>query len=357
MIHTILPMTLLAACTTKGSDSAETTDTTPTTTPSGNLSTISGEITWAIDFDAEAEASGLTDCSYSRTYTGVENASAPWACPACEIVYEADITMSEGYADCYSQISTTTPSEVEWLGYGGGEWYRGSGAAMTVRGDAELTDALLTVTQTIEGSEATTGTLTFQIDGSLTRSATEGDPMHGYTPPDTYACGWPKADPAAYDGPWEITDSGTMPDGWFLDVCDEPVRLHDFKGAYLVIEVSAMDCPPCQTAAEAEPEFEAALHEAGIEAYAITLLAPSLSDVAGTPTNAQLQQWIDLFSLTSPVLADRGWGYKLVGDHMGDDFGYPTLLVYDPDLNLIYQQVGFSTYDDILDAITTHAGG
>ena len=32
---------------------------------------VTGTVTWTLDFDAEAESSGLFDCSYTRTYAGV----------------------------------------------------------------------------------------------------------------------------------------------------------------------------------------------------------------------------------------------------------------------------------------------
>ena len=37
--------------------------------------------------------------------------------------------------------------------------------------------------------------------------------------------------------------------------CLENLRLHDFSGRWLVIDVSAMDCPPCQDMAAGERAF------------------------------------------------------------------------------------------------------
>ena len=38
----------------------------------------------------------------------------------------------------------------------------------------------------------------FAITAALKLGEKEADPMNGWVPPATNACGWPKADPAAY---------------------------------------------------------------------------------------------------------------------------------------------------------------
>jgi len=49
--------------------------------------------------------------------------------------------------------------------------------------------------------------------------------MHGYDPPRRYACGWDRADPPDYAGPWTVQRGEVVPDGWFFDRCGEPVRV------------------------------------------------------------------------------------------------------------------------------------
>jgi hypothetical protein len=39
------------------------------------------------------------------------------------------------------------------------------------------------------------------VDGTLERLRTDADPLEGWTPPESYACGWPKSDLPPYDGP------------------------------------------------------------------------------------------------------------------------------------------------------------
>jgi hypothetical protein len=63
------------------------------------------------------------------------------------------------------------------------------------------------------------------------------------------------------------------------------------------------------------------------------------------------------FLSPSPVLADRVWGLSVVGQHIPDDFGYPTFLVVDPNLEILDLQVGFSDFSDMTDVILADAGG
>src|SRR5262245_46892447 len=62
--------------------------------PAPERATISGDATWQVTFDDAAKAVGATDCSYTRHYEGVEDRSAPWLCPACEVIFHADVQMT-----------------------------------------------------------------------------------------------------------------------------------------------------------------------------------------------------------------------------------------------------------------------
>ena len=333
---------------------ADTDADTDTDTPNERV-TLDGEVTWAVDFGAASEASGLTDCSYTRHYSGAEDRSAPWMCPGCDAVFQLDVELVAGREDCYDNVSTTEPVATEYIGYGDGVWYRSSGGWLTERGPAILDANTLTIAQSVTPEESG-GDFGFEIGGTLEFGAEAGDPYRGYYPPETYACGWPKADPAPYTGDYVGTIGALLPDGVFDDVCEEPVRLHDFAGTYLVIDVSAMDCGPCQSAASGEEAFVATMEDAGAPTQVITLLAPSLSDTAGTPTTAELEAWIAEFELEGPVLADRVWGLSVIGLQMPDDFGYPAFLVVNPDLEIIDVQIGFSDWSSIEATILTDAG-
>lgn len=334
----------------------DTTDPTDPVTTEPERATLAGDVTWTVDFGPDSEAAGLTDCSYTRTYTGAEDGSAPWLCPDCDAVFLADVELIDGLDDCYALIATTEPLATEYLGYGGGVWYRGAGSWLTERGPATVDGDTLTISQTVTPEELGVD-YGFEIGGTLTLGTELGDPNRGFVAPDTYACGWPKADPPPYTGDYAAAVGAPLPDGVFADVCEEPVRLQDFAGAYVVVDISAMDCGPCQDAARAEEEFVASLEAAGIVVHVVTLLAPSLSDTAGTPTTAQLQDWIDRYGVTSPVLADRVWGLSVVGQQIPDDFGYPTFLVVAPDLQVVDLQVGFGDWSSIEEIIVADAGG
>ena len=309
-----------------------------------------GDVTWAVDFGPDSEAAGMADCSYTRHYSGAEDRSAPWLCPECDTVFQLDVELTSGRTDCYDLISDTEPVETEYLGWDDAEWYRGAGSWLSARGPVTVEGDQVTVSQSVPTDE-TEEDWSFEITGTLTLGTEAGDPYRGYYPPDSYECGWPKADPPAYEGDYVATEGETLPDGVFHDVCEEPVRLHDFKGSWLVVDISAMDCGPCQSMAGDEEAFLEDMAAEGYDVQVITMLAPSLSDSGGTPTTAELQDWIDAFDLTTPVLADRVWGLSTVGLQMPDDFGYPAIVVAGPDLEVRYIQIGYSTFDEIADVI------
>ena len=308
--------------------------------------TLDGSITWSVDFDADAEATGVTDCTYTRTYDGSEDTSLPWLCPTCSLLCVADVAIIDGQ-DCYDSVSTSTPSPTEWVGYADGLWYRASTSSLTERGPATLDGDTLTVSQVSEPTSAAGGTVSYTLSGTFTLGEEPGAADHGVAPSATYTCGWPQADPPPYTGDYSLSVGAELPDGLFPDVCGDMVRLHDLTETFLVVDVSAMDCGPCRSAAEDEESFVAAMAEEGIDVVVVTLLAPSLSLTSGTPTTAELQDWIDTYDLHGPVLGDRLWGLSVVGTATGDDFGYPAFVVVDPDRTVLDIHVGYSSFDDM----------
>ena len=327
--------------------------------PASELATISGDATWDVTFDATAQAAGLKDCSYTRHYEGVEDRSAPWVCPSCEMIFKTKVEMTVGKEECFKTFNTDEPFPEEWIGYGNGVFYRGP-ALTTDQGTATVTMSDISFVNMVADLDVPAGgKMSFDVSGKFTTGKQEGDPLHGFVPPATYACGWPKADPPPYTGNYTIAKGSTLPDGVFFDSCGEPVRLHDFKGSYLFVEMSARDCPPCQQMASEEEAFIADLKAKGIDVYVITLLCPSLADTLGETTKAMIDQWKTKFSLTSPILADRAWGVAMflpleVIMPM-DALSYPSWVLVDRDLKIMDWNAGYGGFAPIAAAIEADA--
>ncbi|MBN2800119.1 MAG: hypothetical protein JXX28_13320 [Deltaproteobacteria bacterium] len=311
--------------------------------------TLSGDMVWDVDFDEAAEALGFTDCSYGRHYEGFEDRSAPWLCPDCEVPFRADVTMHEGWEACYQQIAEGDPEPSEWLGFGLGTLWRtvyGPYIAREQGAVTEVSGGVTTLNQPdaypIEGG----GTFAFHVTGSFTFGEREGDPMNGWYAADPYQCGWPKADPPAWEGPWRAEVGGTLPDGIFTAQCGDRVRLHDLLDGWLIVDVSAADCGPCQAMAEGEAEFLARVREK-VDIHVATLLAPSLSDVLEPASTSMLMDWNNTYGLHEPVLQDRGYGVWVVGSMVGESFGYPTSLIVAPGGEIVDVHVGFGGWEDV----------
>lgn len=311
---------------------------------------LTGQVTWSVD---HADAA---DCTYTRHYTGHEDASAPWRCRSCEAIYRVEATL-EG-ADCHASVSGDEPSPVEWLGRGDGVFYRvGAGNWPLVdQGRSTVTEGGFTTQHGADG-EAPGGTpFAFDITGTFEETLTEDlDPLWGMVPPRRYACGWPSSNPPPYEGDYTVAEGEVLPDGVFLDACDEPVRLWDLLDRYLVVSVGAADCGPCQVMARTERDFEAELAEAGAETRVVTLMAPSLSDPATSAEPSLLREWTETFDVDGPVLADRGYGFTVIGEAV-PDFAFPTTAVVAPDGEVLALQVGFGDWTPFRETILAHAG-
>lgn len=316
--------------------------------PNAMSETISGDVTWQVTFDATAKMAGSTDCSYTRHYEGVEDSSAKWLCPTCEKMFKATVMMTMGLQDCFMQVSMNPPAATEWIGYENGNYYRGYGGPMSQQGTAAVTAMDITTTNHVDMLMAPKGgTMQFDVSGKLTIGETKGDPNHGFVAPNMYACGWPKSNAPAYNGDYVLKKGGQMPDAVLKDKCNEPARLYDFQGQWLVVEMSARDCPPCQAMAMGEEQFVTDMKAQGIDVHVITLLAPSLADPLGDTTTTMLTQWTTKWALNSPVLADRGWGISVMSiavDPM--QVSFPTWTIVDPTLKVIDFGAGFGTWDD-----------
>jgi thiol-disulfide isomerase/thioredoxin len=305
--------------------------------------TISGDATWTVTFDADAQAQGATNCQYTRHYEGVQDQSRPWVCAECEVIFRTTVTMPVGLNDCFKQVSEYDPAEEEWIGYGNGTWYRSYGIGASGQGTAVVTAGGVTYDNEVKDLDADVigaGKMEFTIAGTFTTGQEDGDPNHGWVAPATYACSWDKADPPAYTGPYTLEVGATLPDGVFRDACDEPYRIHDAKGAYILISMSAIDCPACRSMAAEEHQFVEDMKAAGIDVVTITLMAPSLDDPFGDTSKSQLEYWRDKYAITTPIVADRGLGVSMFLPIYEDQLGYPSWVVADPDLKVLRYGTG-----------------
>ena len=301
---------------------------------------LEGSVTWSLN------PTNGQSCSYVATYAATEDLSHPWTCPECQVQFVADVSADD--EACYRKVNGALP-EREYLGFGAGSaFYRQTAAnfPLDMFGSYSVDEDVLSIHASLESDD---GSSLF-AQGTLDRTPVSSDGWNGFNPPSTYACGWPKADPPAYEGLWEFHINQTIPDGWFLDTCGEPVRLHDLTGTYLVIDVSAVDCPPCQLMASEAHAFEVAMAKEGIDVRSVTLLAPSLSAILDDTPIETLEAWVESYGVTSPVLADRGWGYAILHRFLGQN-NYPTWAVISPDLRSISIGSGFESYDPIENGI------
>jgi hypothetical protein len=198
---------------------------------------LAGSLTWKLN-----TGDSQTSCSYVATYTAIEDLSHPWTCPDCVVQFVADVKTDDDA--CYRTVNGSLP-EREYLGFSSANTlYRHIAANFPL--DFFDTTRLDVDTITIDAHLTSDDGSTLSASGTLDRTVSTSDGWNGFTPPSAYACGWPKADPPPFEGDWQYHVNQTIPDGWFKDTCDEPVRLHDLAGSYLIIDVSAVDCAPCQ---------------------------------------------------------------------------------------------------------------
>jgi hypothetical protein len=325
-----------------------------------------GEVTWTAVFDEDATAAGAVDCTYTRTYRAMEDRSTPWLCPDCDVVLSADITMSEEGRECFLSVAGSSPSDEERIGWDETRLMRAGSAfapliELGLRTDEAAinisdggTSNVVTFAGVSEPLALAEGTVQLWIEGGFETGIVIGDPWNGMSPPPSYRCGWPVLDPPAYDGPWRIAVGEQAPDGWFRDACDEPVRLHDLAGRYIVIDMAAVDCAPCQSMAAGERAFSAEVHALGIDVQGVTLLVRSLDDPL-TPADADLlDDWRDTFELGSVVLGDRGWGYAMSSTLWPETLSYPSWFVLSPSYEVLAAGQGYAGWDDMKAVIVDH---
>lgn len=336
-------------------------DTKDTGGESHPAATLSGTVTWTLSFDADAEAAGFTDCTYTREYaTLTEIGDQGYLCPECSILTTGTAVMTAGYEDCYLQISDNDAESVEYAGLGevdGEMHFFRSGAENIVLGDLSPVegDTPFTVTWESESDLVDGGVMALHADGEFTLGTSEDTVVEDVSGARTepYTCGWPLNSPGGPNTTWDVVDGGVFPNIRLDDQCGEPVDLWDFRGYYLVIDSSAPNCGPCQSMAEGAEAFKARMAAECAPVELITLLNESLGAV-NYPASLEVQlEWQEEFGLTSPVLADRGAGYALFPEYLGveDGMSYPGIILVDPDGLVMYGSTGFSDWTEIEDVI------
>lgn len=318
---------------------------------------MNGTIVWTVDFSAEAEAEGYEDCSYEMTYEAFEDPSSPWLCVSCTQVFRASAQVVTGGEECHGQLGESPSELTEWFGQGGGEWYWSDALAfvMQVQGGGSFTDQNWTVNGSNEGTVGLSLPFTRNSTGSLSISLVNEGVDYALTLPESYSCGWPQADPPAYEGPFTLVEGQTLPDGVFIDQCGEAVRLHDLTGTYFILEIGALDCDPCQDSAALIGQFLSAMDDRGIPVQMVTMLVPSIYQAEGSVSQESVVQWANAFSLENPVLVDRGYTQVVAGSHFGTGLGYPTTVLVSPSLKVFRMSNGFSGWLEHEEAIAAHA--
>jgi len=296
--------------------------------------------TYTFDFGPEIEEAGTADCSWTLTYTNVEeDRTQPWLCPDCDVIFKADAELTSGQ-ECFD-IFNTYDVEQQWIGWSADEGFNAPLKHYALFEDGEATDdgaGHVSTLYTYDDPDGESG-FTYQIVGEYAYEVDASvDPWGAYEPLPAEAdteCGWPRSGAPAYEGNQLMRKGKVLPDAYLLDTCGDALRIHDFAGHYTVIMGKAYDCPPCQDMAEDEPGFIADMQAAGIEVETLTLMSPALSDPLGTTRNLELDNWVSSFDLTSPVVADRGYAYWVMNEANGDRSGFPYWVLVDPEMKVI----------------------
>ena len=337
--------------------------------------TLDAQVTWTVDFDADAEAEGYVDCEYSRTYAGVQFLDQPYLCPDCTLQFAGEADMFEGYEECYVGSFGGDPQRTEYWGFAwpdqdGGEavLFRGARENLSVGELATVPSASLdepfeigwTGEYTLEdlGHDAA-GSLALAALGTATVSLDAGIELEDLRAArsEPYACGWPLGNPGTLADVLPLADDATFPRAWLEDACGDLVDLWDLHGSYLVVDSTQHDCGYCLQMALAAPDFLAEMEDAGIPVRFVSLLGEGLSNVVGEPTQEGFEDYEAEYGVPGePLLKDRGFGYAVFQPYWEDDIGWPVWAIVRPDMTLLTSGKGFTGWEEMGDAILADAG-
>lgn len=343
---------------TDSGDTEDTEDTAPPDTTDAIV--VTGQATWILAFDEEAEGNGFFDCTYTREYEGVQYLDQDYLCPDCTAQTGGTATMTDG-DECFAQISTAGPVRYEAWGFSETGFYRSSpenqrlGELDEITLAAEGTETPIGWTSDYDMTDG--GTMNIAAVGGFTWSEDTNTqieiPGSGHSGP--YTCGWPRNDPGDLELDYVLADGSVFPNAFLRDQCGEQLSIWDLYGRYLVIDNTQPDCGPCQNMAETSEDFIADMKADGIEVMMVSLMGKALSAPWEEPSAGTMDAWVEEFGLKGPVLADRGFGYGLMPPYFEYDYGFPAWMVVAPDMTVITGNVGFSSWDAAQSIIETHA--
>ena len=346
---------------TEETDTSEDTDSEVPKPEDGEYVRVSGEVTWTLTFDEAAEANGFFDCSYRRTYEGEQRIDRGYLCPNCDFMTQGIATMEEGL-DCHAQISSNNAAQrTELWGLGNNSFFR-SGHEQRALGELGSVDSMapdtdIALTWSSESQLNAGGTMLLEatgyihyvVDPDITPSP-EVLPHEG-----PYTCGWPQNDPGDLILDYNIGIDKTFPNVHLRDQCGERMSLWDFYGSWLILDTTQSDCGPCRSMAAGAEEALADMRAFGLDVVMISFLGNGLSYPYESPSQATLDSWVDTYELEDPVLFDEGFAFALfpgfVEEFTGEGFGYPTWLLINPEMKLVYGNVGFGSWENIQNAI------
>jgi thiol-disulfide isomerase/thioredoxin len=321
----------------------------PVSTDPHPANTLTGTITWTLDFDATAEAAGFYDCSYTRQYEGmIEDPRHPWLCPDCDRLYTGSGSVTEGYP-CFQQIDDDPETKVEHFALSSADdswvFWRSGTQNVSLRPlsdfggeDFDLDHWPVAWEEDVELDAG--GTFHLAAAGKLWPGFDEDlvveTPMAPRTQP--YACGdWPLCDRGWRWGPWDLATGEPFSTLELGDACGEEVAVYDFEGRWLVIDASAPDCGPCQAMAADMEAWLSGMEARGYYVASITLMAESLSAINMPAAAEDLAAWAEAFGLRGPVLGDEGFAYATFPEYQGREsgMGFPTTVVVDPEMRVV----------------------
>ena len=326
---------------------------------------LSSTTTWTLAFDEVAEEAGLTDCSYTREFLGVEILDQPYLCPDCEVIVAGFATMTEG-EDCFAQISEGAGSRDEWWGLDAqGQVFRSGTPNLRLsipseqgfEGDVHSSSfSWRSVNELSAGGE-----LDLSAVGQATVSTTDTLLADPWAPRQTpYAGGWPQESPGLEEVSWELAVGQRFPNARETDQCGDKVDLWDQAGRYIIVDISQHNCGPCQVMATDFAELDEVLAADGIEIDMVTYMGNGLSDPLTPPSQEIVDQWQERFGTHGPLFLDRGFAYNTLHDFVEQQsdasFGFPAWVVLGPDMEILHGQIGYGSYDEVETMIREHAG-